>query len=331
MFFTPISALIPNMDSQPLVTVWCITYNQANYIKDALEGFLMQQTNFKFIVVIHDDASTDGTSDIVRQYAKDHPDIFIDYIEKENQWNKGGLPHIIQLMNSLYRQSKYIAFCEGDDYWTDNKKLQRQVDFLEANSSYSMCFHSALKKYECEVNSWILCENIEDKDYSATDLFVNWTIPTASILCRKEALDFYANLQNAEMIQNYDIFIILSCAMIGKIRGMHEQMSIYRIQGQGLTYNKEALRRTIMKNPNHFRCLKLNFPIIDQRYINDTISKTYFERALIQKHFKDKMTDFWASFQYNAIRFIKMLMIYVGKSCIKNNFSFQNRSTINFK
>lgn len=308
---------IHSIESQPLVTVWCLTYNQANYIKDALEGFLMQQTNFKFVIVVHDDASTDGTSDIVREYTKDHPDIFIDYIEKENQWKKGGLPHIIQLMNSSYRQSKYIALCEGDDYWTDPKKLQRQVDFLEANSNYSMCFHSALKKYECPVNSWIHCENIEDKDYDATDLFVNWTVPTASILCRKEVLEFYANLRNAEMIQNYDIFIILSCAMIGKIRGMHEQMSVYRIQGQGLTYNKKALIRTLMNNPNHFKCLKLNFPIIDQRYVDDTIAKVYFERAMIQKNLKDRITDFYASFRYNAVRFVKMAMTSISKNYIK--------------
>lgn len=317
MSIIPVITPDHNIDSQPLVTVWCITYNQVNYIKDALEGFLMQQTSFKYIVVIHDDASTDGTSEIVRHYAKDYPDIFIDHIEKVNQWRKGGLPHIIQLLNSSYRQSKYIAFCEGDDYWTDPQKLQRQVNFLETNPNYSMCFHGAHKKYECEVNSWIFCNNIEDKDYNATDLFVNWRVPTASILCRKEALDYYAKLQNAQMIQNYDIFIILSCAMVGKIRGMHELMSVYRIQEQGLTYNKEALIRTLMNNPNHFKCLKLNFPIIEPRYIDDTISKVYFERGMIQNCLKDKITDFYASFRYNAARFTNMAVTSIGKGCMK--------------
>lgn len=316
MASSPVLMPIHPTGIQSLVTVWCITYNQVNYIKDTLEGFLMQQTHFKFTVVVHDDASTDGTSDIVRQYAKDYPEVFINHIEKENQWKRGGLPHIIQLMNSSYRQSKYIAFCEGDDYWTDPQKLQRQVDFLETNPHYSMCFHSALKKYECKADSWIRCEHIEDKDYQATDLFVNWTVPTASILCRKEALDFYAKLQDAEMIQNYDIFIILSCAMTGKIRGMHEQMSVYRIQGQGLTYNKQALTKTLMNNPNHFKCLKKNFPIVDQRYINDTISKVYFERGIIQKQLKDKITDFYASFWHSGTRFMKMIMTSIGKNCI---------------
>lgn len=300
---------------EPLVIVWCLAYNQKNFIKDALEGFIMQKTNFTFEVVVHDDASTDGTTDIVKQYANEYPDIITTYIETENQWKSGGLPHIIELMNTYHRRAKYIAFCEGDDYWTNPNKLQRQVDFLEANDDYSMCFHSAFKKYECDTISWINCENIQDKDYDATDLFVNWTVPTASVLCRKTAMDFYAKIKDADKIQNYDIFIILSCAMVGRIRGMHEQMSVYRIQGQGLTYNNKALIRTIMHNPEHFKCLKLNFPIVEKRYIDDTISKTYFERALIQKSFKDKIMDYCMSFRYNYLRFLKMVVLNLKRFC----------------
>ena len=208
------------------VAVWCITYNQKDFIKDALEGFAMQKTNFPFVVIFHYDKSTDGTSVIIIEYANKYPDIIIPFIETENQWSKGGLKHIINIMNSHYRIGKYIAFCEGDDYWTSPDKLQTQIDFLESHPDYSMCFHSAKKKYECNSIAWINCENIEDKDYDATDLFVNWTVPTASVVCRKEAMEFYANIKGAERIQNYDIFIILSCAMTGKIRGISEQMSV---------------------------------------------------------------------------------------------------------
>ena len=292
--------------NETLVVVWCITYNQVGFICDALDGFLMQKTNFHYEVVVHDDASTDGTIDIIKQYAEKYPNIITTYIEKENQWINGGLPHIIALMNAHHRNAKYVAFCEGDDYWTDSNKLQCQVDFLEANQDYSMCFHGALKKYECKATSWINCENIKDKDYDATDLFVNWTVPTASILCRKEAMDFYSTLKEPNHIQNYDIFIILSCAMIGKIRGMHKQMSVYRIQRSGLTYNNEALVRTIMNNPRHFKCLKENFPIVKAKYVDDTISKTYFERACIQHSLLKKIFDLFRCLQYKPIRFVKM-------------------------
>lgn len=296
--------------NNPTVTVWCLTYNQKEFIKDALEGFVMQKTSFPFEVIVHDDASTDGTTDIVNEYAKKYPEIIKPMIETENQWQKGGLKHIIGIMNEKHRRGKYIAFCEGDDYWTDPLKLQRQVDFLESHSDYSMCFHSAKKKYETNTVAWIDCENIQDKDYDATDIFVNWTVPTASVLCRKEAMDFYANLKHPERIQNYDIFIILSCAMVGRLRGMHEQMSVYRIQGEGLTYNKKALIRCTMNNPGHFMTLKENFPIVDEKPVDETISKVFFERALIQKSVLDMSKDMFMSLHYDVWHFIEML----GKS-----------------
>lgn len=296
--------------NNPTVTVWCLTYNQKEFIKDALEGFVMQKTSFPFEVIVHDDASTDGTTDIVYEYAKKYPEIIKPMIETENQWQKGGLKHIIGIMNEKHRRGKYIAFCEGDDYWTDPLKLQRQVDFLESHSDYSMCFHSAKKKYETNTVAWIDCENIQDKDYDATDIFVNWTVPTASVLCRKEAMDFYANLKHPERIQNYDIFIILSCAMVGRLRGMHEQMSVYRIQGEGLTYNKKALIRCTMNNPGHFMTLKENFPIVDEKPVDETISKVFFERALIQKSVLDMSKDMFMSLHYDVWHFIEML----GKS-----------------
>ena len=292
---------------QPIVTVWCLTYNQKDFIRDALDGFVMQKTSFRFEVIVHDDASTDGTTNIVLEYARLHPDIIKPMIETENQWQKGGLKHIISIMNENHRRGRYIAFCEGDDYWTDPLKLQRQVDFLDSHPYYSMCFHSAKKKYETDTIAWIDCENIQDKDYDATDIFVNWTIPTASVVCRKEGMDFYAKLKHPEKIQNYDIFIFLSCAMIGKLRGMHEQMSVYRIQGGGLTYNKKALILCTMNNPDHFMTLKENFPIVGSKPVDDTISKVYFERALIQTSLNNKIKDFWASFCYSPIRFITML------------------------
>ena len=302
---------------EPLLIVWCIAYNQRNYIKDALEGFVMQKTNFPWEVIVHDDASTDGTTDVILEYASKYPKLITPMIEKDNQWKRGGLKRIISIMNEHYRRGKYIAFCEGDDFWTDPNKLQCQVDFLEANPDYSMCFHSAKKQYECDTIAWINCEHIQDRSYDATEVFVNWTVPTASIVCRKEALDFYAGIRNSQCIQNYDIFIILSCAMIGKLMGMQSQMSVYRIQGSGLTYNEKAMIRTTMNNPDHFLCLKDNFPIVDSKPINDTISKTYFERALIQKNLRLKCRDYWNSFLYKPKRFFYMFIHNMGKKVLR--------------
>lgn len=301
------------------VAVWCITYNQKDFIKDALNGFVMQKTNFPFVVIVHDDKSTDGTSDIILEYAKKYPNIIIPVIESENQWSKGGLKHIVNIMNSHYRIGKYIAFCEGDDYWTSPNKLQTQIDFLESHPDYSMCFHSAKKKYECNSIAWINCENIKDKDYDATDLFINWTVPTASVVCRKEAMEFYANIMGAERIQNYDIFIILSCAMTGKIRGISKQMSVYRIQGEGLTYNQKALIKCKMNNPEHFMCLKENFPIVNSKPVDETISKTLFERAMIQVNINKCLKDLILSIQYSPATSIKIAISNIAHK-IKHGF-----------
>ncbi len=121
--------------SIPLVTIQCLAYNHELYIKQALDGFVMQETNFPFEVIVHDDASTDKTADIIRLYEAKFPDIIKPIYETENQFAKGKL---CQIMNKA-SHGKYIAICEGDDWWTDKTKLQRQVDFLEAHPEISAC------------------------------------------------------------------------------------------------------------------------------------------------------------------------------------------------
>ncbi|GAB2481149.1 MAG: glycosyltransferase [Cytophagales bacterium] len=123
---------------QPLVSISCITYNHAPYLRQCFEGFLSQKVDFPFEIVLYDDASTDETVSIIKEYTEKYPSLFQVYLNQENQYSKG-----IRGMNmkfNLHRsRGKYIAFCEGDDFWTDPEKLQKQVDFLEKNPSYSIC------------------------------------------------------------------------------------------------------------------------------------------------------------------------------------------------
>lgn len=120
--------------NDPLVSVSCTTYNHAPYIRECLDGFLMQKCDFSFEILIHDDASTDNTSNIIREYHNKHPNIIKPIIQTENQWSKGIRP--TWKYNIPRAKGKYIALCEGDDYWTDPLKLQKQVDFLENNEDY---------------------------------------------------------------------------------------------------------------------------------------------------------------------------------------------------
>jgi glycosyltransferase involved in cell wall biosynthesis len=124
----------------PIVSVCSTTYNHEKYISEALDSFLMQETDFAFEVIVRDDASPDKTADIIREYEKKYPNIIKPIYEIKNGFQKGirAMPVAIQKA-----QGEYIALCEGDDYWTDSKKLQAQKDFLEQNFEYVICYHNA--------------------------------------------------------------------------------------------------------------------------------------------------------------------------------------------
>ena len=158
--------MIEEMNNQGIMlTVRTIAYNQEHYIRDCLEGIVKQQTSFKFEAIVHDDCSTDHTADIIREYAKKYPDIIKPIYEEENQYSMGVNSQMNTKMNA-FTHGKYIALCEGDDYWTDPTKLQRQVDFLEAHPDYSMCFHNAKLDNPKHVRTNFLVGKVEDKDYT---------------------------------------------------------------------------------------------------------------------------------------------------------------------
>ena len=125
---------------KPLVSICCKTYNHEKYISDAIDSFLMQKTDFPLEIIIHDDASTDNTANIIKEYENKYPDIIKPIYQKENQYSKG----VNTSINYIYPkvQGKYISLCEGDDFWVDSRKLKKQIEFLESHNDYSMCFHA---------------------------------------------------------------------------------------------------------------------------------------------------------------------------------------------
>lgn len=125
-------------ETVPLVSVSVITYNHEKYIRQCLDGILMQNVNFPYEVLVHDDASPDGTADIIREYEAKYPDIIKPIYQTENQYSQG---KTVSKFNFDRARGKYLAFCEGDDYWTDPGKLQKQVDFLERHPEYIATAH----------------------------------------------------------------------------------------------------------------------------------------------------------------------------------------------
>ncbi len=207
----------------PLVSIKCMTYNHKDFIAQALDSFLMQKTNFPFEVLVHDDASTDGTDNVIRGYEKKFPKIIKPIYETENQWSKGNGAHHVKI--DAQTKGKYIAICEGDDYWIDESKLQKQVLFLEKNTQYSMSCHNAYK-IDMKNNKSCLFNDEKFSIIGPRELILEWHIPTASILCKKDIYDKRLPVKK-EYVQG-DIQIYLASFDKGKIHYINKPMSVYR-------------------------------------------------------------------------------------------------------
>ena len=258
--------------NHPLVSIKCLTYNHEKYIAQAMDGFLMQETDFPFEVIVHDDASTDKTADILREYEKKYPLIVKPIYETENLYKKQD-GSLTRAANASLK-GKYIAMCEGDDYWIDPHKLQIQVDFLESHPDYSTAFHDAEIKNELGINSIdSVYPQMEDRDYTATEIFERWTIPMASLIYRREVLDY--PIKNIFNILNGDLFLTEKCAHTGKVRCFNRKMSVYRLQPSGVTWDQSKKIQRLKEYPAHLMELKIDFPKINRRILNRAICTTF--------------------------------------------------------
>ena len=136
----PITQHNINNDTIEFVSISCLTYNHETFIRDAIEGFLAQRTTFPVKIIIFEDCSTDKTANIIREYQTKHPHIFNVFFQSENTYKKPIRKKATEPFYKAHNRSKYIALCEGDDFWTDPLKLQKQVDFLEQNQDYGLVY-----------------------------------------------------------------------------------------------------------------------------------------------------------------------------------------------
>lgn len=229
---------VKNSDT-PLLSIECLTYNHEKYISQALDGFLMQETTFPFEIIVHDDASTDSTAEIVREYEKRFPLIVKPIYQTENQWSKHD-GSISRILCSTFK-GKYIASCEGDDYWIDSEKLQKQVTFLEQNPDYGMCYSKA-KKYLQTTNQYLnklfgnsLCE-FEQLLYRGN------CIPTLTTCYKK---DLYFKYRREIVPENkhwsmgdYPLWLFIS--MNSKIKFFDTEMSVYRVLQESASHFKNV-------------------------------------------------------------------------------------------
>lgn len=206
-----------------IVSICMITYNHEKFISEAIEGVLMQKTTFPIELIIGEDCSTDNTRKIVAEYAEKYPEIIRPLLPEKNL---GMMKNFIDTMQAA--TGTYIALCEGDDYWTDPYKLQKQVDFLEANEEYSICFHNVqikLEKEEKFVDDFITHDMPETSDIY--DLLTENYIHTPSVLFRSNEQSIN-DLQSMPPIPMGDYPLYLLIARNGKIKKISEIMAVYR-------------------------------------------------------------------------------------------------------
>jgi len=223
----------------PLVSVSVITYNHEKYIRQCLDGILMQNVSFPYEVLVHDDASPDGTADIIREYEAKYPGIIKPIYQTENQYSQG---KDVSKFNFDRACGKYLAFCEGDDYWTDPGKLQKQVDFLEAHPEYIATAHRV--KAINERGETLDIPGFTDviEHVYTVDEYVRRSLPgqLASLVMRNvfqtldpRTLDLFYSCK-----ANGDERLSLLLVMMGDIYCFSEDMSIYRrIVSEGTSWN----------------------------------------------------------------------------------------------
>lgn len=173
------------------VSVWCLSYNHKDYIRNALEGFVRQQTMFDIEVIVFDDASTDGTQDIIKDYISKYPKIFRGYLAKVNTYGRSDRRKLVMEFLKDKARGKYMTICEGDDYWIYDLKLQKQYDWMEAHPNTSLCVHNAIRFDEKQKEVFPQIVDMDSQYLDPDEVFFcrKGRIPTASYFFRKEYWD----------------------------------------------------------------------------------------------------------------------------------------------
>lgn len=232
-------ALNPNHQEEIMVSISCVAYNHGPYIAQSLDSYLMQKTNFNFEILVYDDVSTDNTREIIRAYAEKYPDIIKPYFPEENQYSQGKY-NVEGFFNYPRAKGKYTAMCDGDDYWTDEHKLQMQVDYMEAHPECAMCLHSAQIETQEKAVQLLEIRPYKKSRIIPTEQVIDkmFNYPTASLLFRTE---YTRDLQDYYYSSPVgDIPIQLHMAAKGTVYYMDRKMSVYR---QGVTTSWSALMK----------------------------------------------------------------------------------------
>lgn len=301
---------------EPLLSVVTITYNHEPYIAKCIEGVLMQKVNFPIEFIIAEDCSTDGTRAICEEYARKYPDLIKLIL---SDINKGALPNERMAIGGA--RGKYIALCEGDDYWTDERKLQKQVDFLESNAEYTVCFHDRMIEESGKVFYKNDFERCVDKDALGFDLTFDtfyhyWITYPFSMVFKRSAFSI-------EWYDEYDYF-----------RDSHVIFHLL-MQGKGYIFNFVGGVRTIHDDSMFYsmdtcKAAEIDMLIFKELYQKNKKSK---EGSNLKKEYSDRIHHYLnvlIGSGASGLRCVRLMMLLFfvkpsPKELAKNMFSLLTR------
>ena len=275
-------------DEKPIVSICCITYNHGKFIADCLNGFLKQKTSFPFEIVISDDCSTDNTKKIIDTYVSKYPAIFKDVSPSKNLGSIKNFYHVLEKASG-----KYIALCEGDDYWIDENKLQMQVDFLENNPEYGMCYTKAKQFIQKKRKFSRRRFGTDVRDFE--DLLFNGNrVPTLTTVFRKDLLNSYLKeiypQDKGWLMGDYPMWLYF--AHESKVKFFDKVTSVYRVLENSASHSDNveksvAFGKSYWDIQNFFskKYLKKEFESFNECYLRALFYVSRKNRKLAKKEF----------------------------------------------
>lgn len=292
------------MEREIKVSVLCNVYNHGKYIRDALEGFVMQKTDFLYEVLVHDDASTDNSAEIIREYEEKYPDIIKPIYQTENQYSKR--ISIYRTQHLPRAKGRYIAVCEGDDFWTDPCKLQKQYDFMEDNPDYSLCACGTRWlniRTGMEENK---CHTADDRDVTAEELILGekgMVFHYSTFFMKKDVFFKKTDWRPLFPIGDYSLAIL--AALNGKVRMLSDIMTTYRYYADNSW--------TVRMDDDESRA-RISLRMIEGLEALDKATDGCYAEAISKRILRHKYTHAIMTHDYNALRSGELGVVYKSRS-----------------
>lgn len=305
-------------DEKPLVSICCISYNHEKFISQCLDGFIIQKVDFPFEIVISDDCSTDNTKKIIDTYVSKYPAIFKDVSPSKNLGSTKNFYHVLEKASG-----KYIAYCEGDDYWIDENKLQMQVDFLENNPEYGMCYTKTKQYLQ---NTQKFTKKTFGSEFAGfDDLLKNGNrIPTLTSVYRKDLLDKYQQeIQPSNkgwLMGDYPMWLWFSHEC--KVKFFDEVTAVYRVLENSASHSVDVAKQFRFEKSNReIRQFYANKYNVNVEFEDDAFIKFYIYVNILKMKYDSSIAKLMRiEYRKTKNKNIKMFVYYV---CSYNLFFWE--------